>query len=406
MLGAARRGQTEVPIRGVDPASAPMGTTQGGVGGGQWGGPMTKEQAFPPSPPTGAEVDVPAEGPQLTPLQIKQKQAEGAGTLPGGLGQLSPADIAASQREKSDVVQAQRSGLLTNAATRARNLADTDPAAQRKSMWDWMQQKTGITPTEETAEAGMQSDLAKLLYARQRAGEGAGNRAYLSNMARGDISAASDARQAVRDKQMEQGIAGVREIQGQKRTFSGLKRAANAKAATAATKAYEIAGEMKRSGVTAMSTIGEKDQNRLNDHAKAINTMEEGNIKRSWEASVHNASQEVKVAVANATAEIAEARLDIDVEMKLLAAGQLSEAKKEKLLADIQKNMSSARSKILEIYAKAKKDILVKDAKAAKAQEEELDRQMNIQLHIQLKPMNENMKRVQSDLGHLKVTKQ
>jgi hypothetical protein len=286
------------------------------------------------------------------------------------------------------------------------NLANTNPAAQRNEMQKWMQKQIGITPAEEKTEAGMQSDLAKLLYARQRAGDRAGNRAYLSNMARGDISAASDARQAVMDKQMAQGIAGVEEIQGQKRAFSGLKRAANQKAATAATKAYEIAGEMKRNGVTALSTIGAKDQDRLSDNAKAMNDMEEGNIKRSWEASVHNAAQEVKVAVAEATAEIAEARRDIEVEMKLLEAGQLSTAKKEKLLVDIHKNMASARAKILEIYAKAKKDIVVKDDKSTKTQEEELNRQMNIQLHIQLKPMHENMQRVQKDLGHLKVTKQ
>jgi len=400
---AARQEPKVIPAAAV----VPMGTTQGGIGEDQWGAELdigATSLVPPPSPPpTGAEVSPFAQGPQLTPLQIAQKQAEGAGTLPKGLGQLSPDAIAASQRK--NIAQVQKSDLLTKAGTAAERMANINPAIKRNEMNRWMQRQIGVTPAEETAEAGMQSNLAKLLYARQRAGERAGNRAYLSNMARGDISAASDARQAVMDAQMAQGIAGVEKIQGQKRAFSKIKRAANQKAADAAAKAYEIAGERQRDGVTALSTIAAKDQDRLSADAKAMNEMKESNIKHSWEASVHNATQEVKVAIAEAAAEIAEARLNIDVEMKLLEAGQLSTAKKEKLLVDIHKNMASAREKIIKIYTDAKGKIVLKDDKSTKEQEEALDREMNTQLHIQLKPMHENMQRVQRDLGHLKVRK-
>jgi len=400
---AARQEPKVIPAAAV----VPMGTTQGGIGEDQWGAELdigATSLVPPPSPPpTGAEVSPFAQGPQLTPLQIAQKQAEGAGTLPKGLGQLSPDAIAASQRK--NIAQVQKSDLLTKAGTAAERMANINPAIKRNEMNRWMQRQIGVTPAEETAEAGMQSNLAKLLYARQRAGERAGNRAYLSNMARGDISAASDARQAVMDAQMAQGIAGVEKIQGQKRAFSKIKRAANQKAAEEAAKAYEIAGERQRDGVTALSTIAAKDQDRLSADAKAMNEMKESNIKHSWEASVHNATQEVKVAIAEAAAEIAEARLNIDVEMKLLEAGQLSTAKKEKLLVDIHKNMASAREKIIKIYTDAKGKIVLKDDKSTKEQEEALDREMNTQLHIQLKPMHENMQRVQRDLGHLKVRK-
>jgi len=400
---AARQEPKVIPAAAV----VPMGTTQGGIGEDQWGAELdigATSLVPPPSPPpTGAEVSPFAQGPQLTPLQIAQKQAEGAGTLPKGLGQLSPDAIAASQRK--NIAQVQKSDLLTKAGTAAERMANINPAIKRNEMNRWMQRQIGVTPAEETAEAGMQSNLAKLLYARQRAGERAGNRTYLSNMARGDISAASDARQAVMDAQMAQGIAGVEKIQGQKRAFSKIKRAANQKAAEEAAKAYEIAGERQRDGVTALSTIAAKDQDRLSADAKAMNEMKESNIKHSWEASVHNATQEVKVAIAEAAAEIAEARLNIDVEMKLLEAGQLSTAKKEKLLVDIHKNMASAREKIIKIYTDAKGKIVLKDDKSTKEQEEALDREMNTQLHIQLKPMHENMQRVQRDLGHLKVRK-
>ena len=315
---------------------------------------------------------------------------------------MSQAVVDATQR--TDIPTAALSPGLTKAGDAAKNLADMDLKTQRNTMNKWMREQLGLTKEDKAGEAGMQSDLAKLLYARNQAGDKAANRAYLSGLAGGSFKTASDQRQAVRDKQMEQGIAGVREIQGQKRAFRTIGREANKEAAAAAGKAYEKTADMKKAGVSALSTIGAADQGRLNQNALNIANMKEGNVKRMWETAVHNTTAKLKVAVGNAAADIATAQQTIQVRIEQLKAKGATRASQEKLLADINKNMTTARTKLTEIYQEAKDKINV-GAEEGRKQAEALDAEMNKQIHIQLKEMSRHRRAVMASLGQLSVTK-
>ena len=364
-------------------------------------GPAGASTVFGVTPPRSG-VDVPAEGPKMSPVDQALKMGEDAGQVSLGTGQVSQAVVDATQR--TDIPTAALSPGLTKAGDAAKNLADMDLKTQRNTMNKWMREQLGLTKEDKAGEAGMQSDLAKLLYARNQAGDKAANRAYLSGLAGGSFKTASDQRQAVRDKQMEQGIAGVREIQGQKRAFRTIGREANKEAAAAAGKAYEKTADMKKAGVSALSTIGAADQGRLNQNALNIANMKEGNVKRMWETAVHNTTAKLKVAVGNAAADIATAQQTIQVRIEQLKAKGATRASQEKLLADINKNMTTARTKLTEIYQEAKDKINV-GAEEGRKQAEALDAEMNKQIHIQLKEMSRHRRAVMASLGQLSVTK-
>ena len=240
------------------------------------------------------------------------------------------------------------------------NLLDIDPDAERAARLKLKQQEIGMTPARIAAEKARQQELADL-DARQldpKKLQGERIRAFLRGVSTSGRFAGGDAN--VANLRAQQELAERNRLLGRQlgeRDFEGKEQEIKQKISDAADTAYDTASTNLRQGVSSSATLTNTEVNMLSENARRIvetdianMAAEDRSTKLRMDAMINNASQGVKVAVANLEASTAKERMSIETELKKLEVGETSLARADKTLTDLARYMAKTRTEIEKIY--------------------------------------------------------
>ena len=154
---------------------------------------------------------------------------------------------------------------------------------------------------------------------------------------------------------------------------------------------------MTQFNATEIGMLSDAAKNRLGAD-KANMEAEDRSQSRLMEASIHNASQEVKVAVANLEADTADKRMNLQAELDTLKIEQLDRGKAEDTLSKVAKYMGDIRAEYEKIYQERITSLgLAGEPDPAKV--EALKEEMNAAIIISLKPLADRAKAVEARIA-------
>jgi len=338
------------PMRGINPSIGNFGP----VGQGAQLGATTNVSPPVQGPPVGpkTEAQPPAEPPK--PYTAPQ--------LDKGLGQV---DVPTARTKFLD-----REGYgvtMSDAASSAdarkgiKSLMDTDAAAMQKDAMKYGLEALGMSPERIAAEKARQQALADL-DRRQLAGN---QREQLSAFLRGTAQAGSMAggSAAAANVRAQQQLGERNRLLGRQegeRAFEKLGQDIKVKAYDSATKAFEIANQNIRQGVSSMTQFNATEVGLLSDTAKSMLQADTANMeaedrdaKRIQDALIANASNETKVAVTNLNAEVSDRRTTLQNQLERAREGRLERKDVDELLNQVAKYAADVRAKYQKVYQDA-----------------------------------------------------
>jgi len=323
--------------------------------------------------------------------------------LDKGLGQVA-APTARTQYLDGDY-GVKMSDASSTADTEAgiKKLVDTDAAAMQSDAMKYGLDTLGMSDERVAQEKARQKALADL-DKRQLAGN---QREELSAFLRGTAQAGSLAggSAAAANVRGQQQLGERNRLLGRQkgeRDFEGLQQDIKVKAYDSATKAFEIANQNIRQGVSSMTQFNSTEIGLLSDNAKRLLDTDVANMeaedrdaKRILDASVANASNETKVAVANLEASVSDRRTTLQNQMKRAEEGRLERKDVDQLLNQVAKYAGDVRAKYQKIYQDAIADLST-FGESDKAAEDALKDEMNAAITIALGDLAERTKQLEA----------
>jgi hypothetical protein len=277
-----------------------------------------------------------------------------------------------------------------------KSLMDTDAAAMQKDAMKYGLETLGMSPERIAAEKARQQALADL-DRRQLAGN---QREQLSAFLRGTAQAGSMAggSAAAANVRAQQQLGERNRLLGRQageREFEKLGQDIKVKAYDSATKAFEIANQNIRQGVSSMTQFNATEVGLLSDNAKSMLQADEANMraedadaKRILDAQIANASNETKVAVANLEASISDRRTTLQNQLERAKEGRLERKDVDELLNQVAKYAADVRAKYQKVYQDAIANLST-FGEANKEREEALKVEMNAAIRIALADLAE-----------------
>ncbi len=349
----------------------------------------------------------PAAQPPAAQPPAAQPPAAKTNALNAGLGQVTAPD----KRTKFLDPQAYNVSMSDASSTEGalagiKGLMDQDPKEARAEAMKYGLATLGMSDDRIAAEKARQKAVADL-DARQLDPKKL-QRERLSAFLRGTSRAGSFAggSQGLADVRAQQELAERNRLlgrQGAERSFEDEQQRIKELAFVDAGKAYKIANENVAKGVKAITEFNSTQVNMLSNNAKNVlqadaenMKAEDRDIKRIMEAAMHNASQGVKVAVANLEADTADKRMNLQAELDTLKIEQLDRGKAEDTLTKVAKYMGDMRAKYEKIYQDRVASLpFGTDQSVVQALREE----MNAGIIISLKPLADRAKDIEERIA-------
>jgi len=303
---------------------------------------------------------------------------------------------------------------LTDATTFAQTqkgiqgLLDTDPDQVRKDRLALGQTEIGMTPDRLAKEQARQQALADL-DARQldpKKLEQDRLRAYLRGMSTSGTFTGGSANVAALETQQQ--LAERNRLLGRQlgeRTFEDEQQRIQEQISRDADTAYDVAAQNLRQGVSSSAALTDTETKMLSANARDLLSREIANVEAQdrssrlrAETAIANASQGVKVGVANLEAETAKERRELEETLKRLEIGELSMSRAETELGRVLNYMGKIRTDLQRIYSDRIDNINVggEEAEAAAA---ELQGELAIQTEIFLGDFRERAKKLEAKLA-------
>ena len=283
-----------------------------------------------------------------------------------------------------------------------KSLMDTDAAAMQKDAMKYGLETLGMSPERIAAEKTRQQERADL-DRRQLAGN---QREELSAFLRGtaqagSLAGGSAAAANVRGQQQLGERNRLLDRQKGEREFEGLQQDIKVKAYDSATKAFEIANENIRQGVSSMTQFNATEVGLLNDTAKSMLQADTANMeaedrsaKRIQDALIANASNETKVAVTNLNAKVSDRRTTLQNQLERAKEGRLERKDVDELLNQVAKYAADVRAEYQKLYQDAIADLST-FGEDNKKREAELKEEMNSAIVIALGDLAERTKELE-----------
>ena len=288
-----------------------------------------------------------------------------------------------------------------------KSLMDQKPKDVREEAMTYGLEQLGMSDDRVAAEQARQKALADL-DKRQLAGN---QREELSAFLRGTAQAGSLAggSAAAANVRGQQQLAERNRLLGRQtgeREFEGLQQDIKVKAYDSATKAFEIANQNVRQGVSSMTQFNATEVGLLSDNAKRLLDTDVANMeaedrdaKRILDAQIANASNETKVAVANLEASVSDRRTTLQNQMEKAKLGQLDRKDTNTLLNQVEKYQADVRAKYQKVYQDAIAALPFGDDN--KAAEDALKVEMNAAITIALQGLAQRTKDLETYLASL-----
>jgi len=345
-------------------------------------------------------------GPAIEP-PAAQPPAAKTNTLDSGLGQVDAPTARTKFLDPAGYgVKMSDASSTDDTLEGIKDLMNQDPKAVRDEALTYGLDKLGMSSDRVAAEKARQEAVADL-DARQLDPKKL-QQEQLSAFLRGTAKAGSFAggSQGLADVRSQQELAERNRLlgrQGSERSFEDEQQRIREKAFSSAQEAYKIANSNIRQGVSSMTQFNATQIGMLNDNAKNRLGADKANMEaedrsqsRLMEASIHNASQGVKVAVANLEADTADKRMNLQAELDTLKIEQLDRGKAEDTLSKVAKYMGDMRAKYEKIYQDRIANLpMGTDQSVVQALREE----MNAGIIISLKPLADRAKAVEARIA-------
>ena len=347
----------------------------------------------PPSakkPPTKPPVE-----PYATPQLGK---GLGAITAPNARTQYLDGDYSVAMSDASSTADAQ-AGI--------KSLMDQKPKDVREEAMTYGLEQLGMSDDRVAAEQARQKALADFDAKQSKSNKSEELSAFLRGIGQsGRISGGSAAAANVRAQQQSGERARLLGRQQGERDFEGLEQEIKVKAYDSATKAFEIANQNVRQGVSSMTQFNATEVGLLSDNAKRLLDTDVANMeaedrdaKRILDAQIANASNETKVAVANLEASISDRRTTLQNQMEKAKLGQLDRKDTNTLLNQVEKYQADVRAKYQKVYQDAIAALPFGDDN--KAAEDALKVEMNAAITIALQGLAQRTKELETYLASL-----
>jgi len=371
------------------------------------------------------ELESGAAGQQLGATDITDRPAQEQTTTTTGDGTTAPEEETgpaldpklgqvAMPDARTQFLSEPKGVKLTDATTFAQTqkgiqgLLDTDPDQVRKDRLALGQAEIGMTPDRLAKEQARQKALADL-DARQldpKKLEQDRLRAYLRGAATSGTFTGGSANVAALEAQQQ--LAERNRLLGRQlgeRTFEDEQQRIKERISADADTAYDVAAQNLRQGVSSSAALTDTETKMLSDNARDLLSRDIANMEAEDRASrlrtetaIANASQGVKVGVANLEAETARERRELEETLKRLEIGELSMSRAETELGRVLNYMGKIRTDLQRIYSDRIDNINVggEEAEAATA---ELQGELAIQTEIFLGDLRERAKKLEAKLA-------
>lgn len=344
----------------------------------------------PVQPPTKPPVE-----PYATPQLGK---GLGAITAPNARTQYLDGDYSVAMSDASSTADAQ-AGI--------KSLMDQKPKDVREEAMTYGLEQLGMSDDRVAAEQARQKALADFDAKQSKSNKSEELSAFLRGIGQsGRISGGSAAAANVRAQQQSGERARLLGRQQGERDFEGLEQEIKVKAYDSATKAFEIANQNVRQGVSSMTQFNATEVGLLSDNAKRLLDTDVANMeaedrdaKRILDAQIANASNETKVAVANLEASISDRRTTLQNQMEKAKLGQLDRKDTNTLLNQVEKYQADVRAKYQKVYQDAIAALPFGDDN--KAAEDALKVEMNAAITIALQGLAQRTKELETYLASL-----
>ena len=283
-----------------------------------------------------------------------------------------------------------------------KSLMDTDAAAMQKDAMKYGLESLGMSPERIAAEKARQQALADLDRRQLAANKDEQFLAFLRGTAQaGSMAGGSAAAANVRAQQQLGERNRLLGRQEGEREFEKLGQDIKVKAYDSATKAFEIANQNIRQGVSSMTQFNATEVGLLSDKAKSMLQADTANMeaedrdaKRILDAQIANASNETKVAVANLEASISDRRTTLQNQLERAREGRLERKDVDELLNQVAKYAADVRAKYQKVYQDAIANLST-FGEDNKKREAELKEEMNSAIVIALADLAERTKELE-----------
>ena len=382
------------PMRGIDPSIGNFGPVGQGAQLGATTNVSPPMQGPPVGPKTEAQPPAGAQGEPPKPYTAPQ--------LDKGLGQVAAPTTRTKFLDREGYgVKMSDAASSADARKGIKSLMDTNAAAMQKDAMKYGLESLGMSPERIAAEKARQQALADL-DRRQLAGN---QREQLSAFLRGTAQAGSMAggSAAAANVRAQQQLGERNRLLGRQegeRAFEKLGQDIKVKAYDSATKAFEIANQNIRQGVSSMTQFNATEVGLLSDNAKSMLQADEANMraedadaKRILDAQIANASNETKVAVANLEASISDRRTTLQNQLERAKEGRLERKDVDQLLNQVAKYAADVRAKYQKVYQDAISALPFGEDN--KKREAELKEEMNSAIVIALADLAERTKELE-----------
>jgi hypothetical protein len=346
------------------------------------GKPPVQPPAEPPKPYTAPQLD----------------KGLGAVSAPTKRTQYLDGDYSVAMSDASSTADAQ-AGI--------KSLMDQKPKDVREEAMTYGLEQLGMSDDRVAAEQARQKALADFDAKQSKSNKSEELSAFLRGIGQsGRISGGSAAAANVRAQQQSGERARLLGRQQGERDFEGLEQEIKVKAYDSATKAFEIANQNVRQGVSSMTQFNATEVGLLSDNAKRLLDTDVANMeaedrdaKRILDAQIANASNETKVAVANLEASISDRRTTLQNQMEKAKLGQLDRKDTNTLLNQVEKYQADVRAKYQKVYQDAIAALPFGDDN--KAAEDALKVEMNAAITIALQGLAQRTKELETYLASL-----
>lgn len=272
---------------------------------------------------------------------------------------------------------------------------DTDAAAMQKDAMKYGLESLGMSPERIAAEKARQQALADLDRRQLAANKDEQFLAFLRGTAQaGSMAGGSAAAANVRAQQQLGERNRLLGRQEGEREFEKLGQDIKVKAYDSATKAFEIANQNIRQGVSSMTQFNATEVGLLSDKAKSMLQADTANMeaedrsaKLIQDALVAIASNETKVAVTNLDAEVSDRRTTLQNQLERAREGRLERKDVDELLNQVAKYAADVRAKYQKVYQDAISALPFGEDN--KEREEALKVEMNAAIRIALADLAE-----------------
>jgi len=276
-----------------------------------------------------------------------------------------------------------------------KSLMDTDAAAMQKDAMKYGLESLGMSPERIAAEKARQQALADLDRRQLAANKDEQFLAFLRGTAQaGSMAGGSAAAANVRAQQQLGERNRLLGRQEGEREFEKLGQDIKVKAYDSATKAFEIANQNIRQGVSSMTQFNATEVGLLSDKAKSMLQADTANMeaedrsaKLIQDALVAIASNETKVAVTNLDAEVSDRRTTLQNQLDRAKEGRLERKDVDDLLNQVAKYAADVRAKYQKVYQDAISALPFGEDN--KEREEALKVEMNAAIRIALADLAE-----------------